>query len=690
MATVNYSTTAGGLKLIAVCDHTQNISANTSTVTVTLQLQHGEFYASALSGSYLSVAGNKTAYSKSISWGGGSTTTTLSTKTVTVSHNANGAGSCRIIGTFVLNGSYGSTSIGTMTIDQTLTLPTIPRSSGLTVVSAANTGTSITATITPANSTFKHRLQYKVGATVFHTSEYIPAGTTSYTYEIPHSWFPSTDGGTLVISLYTYNSSGTEIASTYKLVTMTVPASLKPSISSFTASVASGGLNGLYVQGKSSAKLSVVASASAGSSIKSYAFSGANISLSTTNNTATTSVIQAKDTVTYKVKVTDYRNRSVEGTVNIYVYPYSTPTISSVTALRCTSDGTLSDSGTYIKYNINSSYSPVNGNNTRTITVAYSSNGGTSYSDPTTIQAETNTSSSVSGVYGGGVFAIASAYVIKFTIKDKYVTTPPTEVKIASASRPINISKTGKGVAIGGMSTKNEFEVSMNADFNNNVNIDGTATVGSTLTVKGGIDAKQSIYMGGLNGQTGELQVIFSNPTASTYPHKSYLFGGAPNSGTAIGCYDGLNGRTIWTYNDSTNVVNMGGSGATISFSGYQLADFVNSYGASADSAGGEWTWRKWKSGRVEATYERALGSLSLTTKSADGVYTGTNSTGTITYPSGLFAKAPLVFSSLQSNGYTHMICASVTNVDCRYRIWSPHSATPSCSFVLYCVGWNL
>ena len=230
MATVSYTTTAGGLKLVAVCEHTQNISANTSTVTVTLQLQHGEFYASALSGSYLSVAGNKTAYSKSISWSGGSTTTTLSTKTVTVSHNANGAGSCRIIGTFVLNGSYGSTSIGTMTVDQTLTLPTIPRASGLTIASSINTGTSITATITPANSTFKHKLQYKVGATIFYTSDFIPAGTTTYTREIPHSWLPSADSGTLVVSLYTYNSSGTEIANTYKLVTITVPANLKPSI----------------------------------------------------------------------------------------------------------------------------------------------------------------------------------------------------------------------------------------------------------------------------------------------------------------------------------------------------------------------------------------------------------------------------------------------------------------------------
>ena len=293
-------------------------------------------------------------------------------------------------------------------------------------------------------------------------------------------------------------------------------------------------------------------------------------------------------------------------------------------------------------------------------------------------------------MYGSGAFAIANAYIIKFTIKDKYVTTPSTEVRIASASRPININKSGKGVAIGGMSTKNEFEVSMNADFNNNVNIDGMATIGSTLTAKSGIDSKSSIYMGGLRGQTGELQIVFSNPSTSTYPHTSYIFGGAPNSATAIGCFDSLNNKTIWNYNDVYNTINIGSSDADIYFKGVQLADFVVSYGSSAPSTGGEWTWRKWKSGRVEATFERSLGTLALTTKSADGAYIGTNSSGTITYPSGLFTTPPLVFPSLQSSGYTNMICASVTKVDCMYRIWSPHSANPTCSFVLYFVGWNL
>ena len=104
MAIIN-GTSVEGMTLQADYSYTQNTSANTSTVTVTLKLaNHYALYASALSGSYISVGGNKSNYSKSISYGGSTTTTTtLATKTVTVTHNSNGTATCAIGGTFVMN-----------------------------------------------------------------------------------------------------------------------------------------------------------------------------------------------------------------------------------------------------------------------------------------------------------------------------------------------------------------------------------------------------------------------------------------------------------------------------------------------------------------------------------------------------------------------------------------------------------
>jgi hypothetical protein len=211
------------------------------------------------------------------------------------------------------------------------------------------------------------------------------------------------------------------------------------------------------------------------------------------------------------------------------------------------------------------------------------------------------------------------------------------------------------------MSTKDAFEVSMDADFNKAVNIDGATTIGSTLTASG------ALTVGG---------TITSNGSFTTT--KPMTLGG---TNTLSGATTVSGAMSMTKSVSMTNYPTIAGT---------QMNDFVISYGSSAPSTGGEWTWRKWKSGRVEATFERSLGQLTLATKVVDGVFTGTGSTGTIVYPTNLFTQPPLVFASLQSSGYTTMICSSVTKVDCTYRIWSSHSSTPTCAFVLYLVGWNL
>ena len=599
MATIN-GTSVGGMTLQAEYSYTQNTTANTSSVTVTLKLvDHYALYATALTGSYISVGGSKTNYTKSISYGGSTTTTTtLATKTATVTHNSDGTATCNISGAFVMNGTYRNNSVGTMTVNQTITLPKIARSSSFTVSSSVNTGSAISGTVTPSSTAFNHKIQLKIGTTVKDTIT-MAVGTTAFSYTIPHSWFPSSTSGTVTAVLQTYNGT-TLVASTSKNITANVPTSVVPAVSAFTAAVAANGLSGLYVQGKTTAKLTATATAGSGSTIASYTYSGANVtssgnSTTVTANNITTAAIKSAGTVTYTVKVQDNRGRTASKTVNITVYPYAVPSIGPVSVQRCDSSGNLSQSGTYAKYTVNSSYSSVGGKNTRTVTVAYSSNGGTSYSAETTLQAATDTAATKSGIYGGGAFAIASTYVIRFTIKDAYGATKTITAPLQSAARPINVRSNGNGVAIGGMSTKDQFEVFMPADFNSTVNIDGAATINNTLTTTGIISSKKHINMGGLNGQTEELQVRFSNPTTSANPHNAYLYGGNPNSTTAIGLYDSMNSRGILVYSDSNNQIAIGSGNSNIYFNGGKLGDFVVEVGASNG-----WTWRKWNNGRME------------------------------------------------------------------------------------------
>ena len=451
--TGSYSTNTGvAFNLKATYSYTQDVSANTSEVTVKLYLRHNTLYASALSGSYLSVAGNKVTYSKSISYSGSTEIDTLlATKTVVVKHGSDGKGTCAIKGTFVLNGSYSGQSIGTLTLSKTLTLQTIPRSSSISVVSSVNTGSSLKITISPSDSSFKHKIRFIVDDTNKYTSDFIAAGTTSYSYTIPHSWSPDKSSKTMTIRLYTYNSSGTLIATKDKSITINVPDSIVPSISSFKATVSSG-LDGKYVQGKSKVALTVSASAGSGSSLTHYYYKGKNISGTSTSYTGTSasktsSVIQSSGTTTYQVRVKDKRGRySGWETVDIYVYPYSQPKITSIKAERCLSDGTLDNNGTYAKVTVKTTHSNVDGSNTGKVVL-------TNNKDSTSKQiiSSTKASNTYAGVYNSG-FDLDTAYTISATITDEYNATHTLSATLKAAQRTLNIAKYGNGIAIGKLS----------------------------------------------------------------------------------------------------------------------------------------------------------------------------------------------------------------------------------------------
>jgi hypothetical protein len=599
MAIIN-GTSIGGMTLRADYSYTQNTSAATTTITVVLQLaDHYALYASAMSGSYISVGGSKTNYSKTISYGGSSTTTTeLARKTVTITHNSDGTASCNISGSFVMNGTYRGYSVGTMTVNQTISLPKIARSSSFAVSSSVNTGSALSGTITPSSTAFNHKIQLKIGSTVKDTIS-LSSGTNTFSYTVPHSWLPNKTSDTITAVLQTYNG-GSLVGTTSKNVVVNVPASVTPSVTAFTAAIAANGLSGLYVQGKTTINLTATASAGSGSSIVSYTYSGPNVSSTTTANSITTAAIQSSGTLTYTVQVRDGRGRTASRNVSISVQPYSTPSIGPVSVQRCDSSGNISQSGTYARYTVNSSYSPVGGKNTRTVTIAYSSNNGSSYSGETTLQAASDTASTKTGTYGGGAFALASTYIIRFTIKDSYGAVSQVTVPLMSAARPINIRSNGKGVAIGGMSTKDEFEVSMPADFNSRVNIDGALTVAGNIN---GVDVGVDNYVlgGSRDNITSENWVANAPSFIGTYSQGDLWYNTISlrhRNGQSDGTAYGMQLRSILTKQDNLswrqNMNNSWTGWRTILDSG-NTADYVVEQGTQ-----GDWTYRKWNSGFAE------------------------------------------------------------------------------------------
>lgn len=150
------------------------------------------------------------------------------------------------------------------------------QSDGTMATTSVAAGSAARLNITAYNSAYTHKVVWKFGS--YSATQSIAAGATYASYTIPLSWLsaiPNATSGAATATLETIDTTGASLGSYSYGFTITVPASVVPTISSVSAapvndnSVISGW--GIYVYGKSKAKLSINSAAGAyGSTIKSY------------------------------------------------------------------------------------------------------------------------------------------------------------------------------------------------------------------------------------------------------------------------------------------------------------------------------------------------------------------------------------------------------------------------------------
>ncbi len=435
---------------------TKNVSANTSTVTANLYLVNDWS---------LSIYGREdntctingiahTFASPAVSSTG---THLLGTASQTVNHSSDGSKSLTISAVFYIRATLSGTYYDSITASATITLDSIPRASS---VSAGNgtMGTALNISITRASTAFTHTLTYAFG----NTSGTIATKTTSTSV----SWtpplslanqIPNATSGVCTITCTTYNGS-TSIGSKTCTMTLSVPASVKPTIASLTATRVDGTVPsawGIYVQTKSKATLTINGAAgSYGSAIKSYAISGGGYS--STASTLTTGFLNTAGTISFTATVTDSRGRtSAAATVSISVTAYSPPYFNSVLSQRCLSTGTLNDDGTYIRGLASYGYSTCGGKNTLTQSVAYKKASVTSWTN-----AGVSFGSGTAFTFGGGAISTETSYDIRYTLTDAFGSITVQDI-VSTASVVMDFKSGGKGVAMGKVSeTDNCFEVS--------------------------------------------------------------------------------------------------------------------------------------------------------------------------------------------------------------------------------------
>lgn len=508
----------------------QSVANNTSSVTAKVQLvSTGSSYtinSSASKSGSLTINGTKYTFSFTAALSGNQTKT-IYTKTVTVSHNANGTKTCAFSATAGINVTLSGTYYGNVTASGNGTFNTIARASSISGVTSSvsiNGTNTCTVNITRASSSFTHTVVFSFGS---YTKSNTGVGTST-SYAIPTSWInamPSAASGTAKVTVTTYSGSTKIGSAVSKNFTVTVPASVVPTISGVTIAETVSGINaqfGGFVQSKSRAKITTTAAGVYGSTIKAYktVLDGKTY----TGSAPTTGVLNTAGNRTVTITVTDSRGRTASTTRTITVIAYAAPKINTFTAIRANGLGSADDNGTMGLARIKFSVSAVNDKNTKSYTVEYRQKGTDEWTQAATGSVYAYDSNMLLNINASP----DASYDLRLTVKDFFGTTIALS-EIATAFTLMDFNASGKGLAFGKVS-----------EVDNGMEIDLPMSV------------HQYIYMGGVKKSDEEKDIYFQSTDDAPNVHNCKLYGASGGSVTSIGCWDTARGHGIWRYLSGT------------------------------------------------------------------------------------------------------------------------------------------
>lgn len=435
---------------------TTNSDYNYSNVTVHLYIYHGGLNMRAGTDDCQVTIGNVTSKFTGRDVQTTSSPYWLGQTTIRVPHDDNGTATPTMSIVYKMGITYSGTYVGNITGSGTITLDTIPRASGINV-SNGTLGTEQTITADRKASHYTHTLTWSSGSYsgTLCTKE---ANTTVWKFTPPLTLANNAPNGTSVqckFKLETYNGN-TLIGSAEKTVSMSIPASVKPSVS-VNITEPSGQTHvstyGGYIQGKSKLLVTLNVTKAYSSDISSYLSNvdGRNY----TTASFTTDALTSSGTVTVSSTVTDGRSRTGSGSSSINVIPYSVPKITKLNVIRADQDGTENAMGSYAKVTFGYSVTELNGNNTVTPKLWYRKKGDTSWTRQTFTASSDYTVDSQSVIFAADN---SYAYEIWFQVDDS-LSAIYKVTNVSTGFCIMHFPTSGKGVTIGGIATKDNFSV---------------------------------------------------------------------------------------------------------------------------------------------------------------------------------------------------------------------------------------
>ena len=369
--------------------------------------------------------------------------------------------------------------------EATMSIPT----EGFTIGS----GTDIT--VGTEGTGLTHTLNYTVG----EYSGTICAGVDGG--HVKEGWTPPlelanaiTSGtrGTIVMMIISYlnGEESSRIEFSYPL---DIPESMIPAITNVTYEVVNPENDdiGVYVQTRSKTKCTITAHSVYSAKIEQYILTigGKSYTVAAGEDPEVpvqimTDVLMVSGNLLGEVRVVDTRAREAEwiDTQPIVVHPYAAPVITAFSAERADHEGISTNSGTFLKYSLSCSFSPIGNLNMRAGSIKFRSVDD-DFGDPILLACDTGALGSVYNFTLTGLLgqtedpdegSIGSGgYVVSSTLADRFGNSVNGEAELASRTIWFDLHGSGEGVAIGKPATDpSKFDVGIASRFRGAVDFD--------------------------------------------------------------------------------------------------------------------------------------------------------------------------------------------------------------------------
>lgn len=461
----------------------RSVGNNTSRVTVSASLYRKyNINSSAKKNFSITINGNKKSGSRN-GWSGKGWVKNYVTHTVDVPHNADGSKVCNISCSTVFDIRFSGTWYGTQNMSYSIKLDQLAHKSSFTLspTSGLKIGDDLTINLSRSSSSVRHDITGSIGSTTFPILKKANdnGSTKSYKFTLdPDKILSHMDSATKTfkVTLTTWNG-GTSLGTSTATATIGLRASDKPSISEGNITVSAVPIEPNtnttdFFQNWTNARFSITPTMVAGGTIKNLKITNnGTVVKSYTPTGSAPYVVDIPLTVSgtnkFEIKVTDSRGMvSSAVSKEITVISYSFPQVANFTAERCTQDGTLSKSGSYIKTVFDVVHS-CGADNPTTATIYIRERLATNeWTELGKVENITDNASNVSKIYG--TYTADKSYDVRALVQDAFGNTSESVAEVGTEELLVDFSPTS--VAIGKVAEREKaFEVDFPAYFSKEI-----------------------------------------------------------------------------------------------------------------------------------------------------------------------------------------------------------------------------